>query len=179
VNDKNIYSSFIDSRDSNEYKIVKIGNDWWMAENLSFIDEYIGKSYRNSDVLKEKFGALYNFNEAQVVVPKGWKIPSDDDWQKLERSIGIDSVQAFEMGFRGSNVAYILKPFGDSGFEVLKAGAYSKNYYNIERNAYFWTSSAIDSVYAYCREINQKSGVGKFKDKKSMCFSVRCIKIKK
>lgn len=169
-------SSFTDSRDGNIYRTVKIGDDWWMAENLKFSNCTNCCFYENNECLYNEYGMLYSYFDAINIAPHGWRLPSDDDWMRLEENIGISSVDVVKYGNRGTNNSYILNEFGTSGFDSKKSGAYSNGFYNLERAAYYWTSSEIDSAHAYCREINHWANIGKFKDDKSMRFSVRCIK---
>ncbi len=175
---KNPKSSFIDPRDGNNYRTVKIGDDWWMAENLRYSGCKQCCSYNNNIENNLKYGVLYDFDNAKKSAPIGWRLPSDEDWRTLEQSIGLSTKQSEVEGNRGYNKSYILKEYGNSGFEVKSAGAYAGGYYNLEQSAYFWTSTEIDSANAYCREISHWASIGKFKDLKSMRFSIRCIKEK-
>ncbi|MBO7059729.1 MAG: hypothetical protein J6W54_01340 [Fibrobacter sp.] len=117
TSDKNIYESvlikdgyFTDSRDKNKYKIAKIGDEYWFAENLRYADSSKTKNLKkNIGCLDEKsencekFGLLYTWTgamdiadsfttkvrgsmrewEIQGVCPNGWTIPTEAQWDKL------------------------------------------------------------------------------------------------
>jgi uncharacterized protein (TIGR02145 family) len=77
--------SFTDPRDGKKYKIVKIGNQTWMAQNLDYggKDGNIGVCYDKKPANCKKYGALYSANEAKQVCPDGWHLPNRKEWQEL------------------------------------------------------------------------------------------------
>lgn len=93
--------TFIDERDGQKYGCVKIGNQTWLAENLNYKTPesrcYTGDVWIDFDEKptqnncekenNEKYGRLYPWNEAQLACPKGWRLPDNSDWEKLEKYI--------------------------------------------------------------------------------------------
>ena len=112
--------------DGNVYTTVKIGEQWWMAENLrvthfndgtalNFIDLNDTDSvWANSDVASYTFindtlsGNLYNGSVIQNdknIAPVGWHIPSDAEWKILEATAGMSISETDQTGWRGLNEA--------------------------------------------------------------------------
>lgn len=86
-----------DTRDNNEYPIMKIGNLYWFTENLRWAgtkDKPVGTGYAGTDIMGQTlYGRLYNWSDAtenlsgsglgggpQGICPDGWSIPTNEDW---------------------------------------------------------------------------------------------------
>lgn len=76
-------SSFNDMRDGKSYKTLKAGNQIWMTENLSFKTANGSWCYENKTENCNKYGRLYNWETAKKACPKGWHLPSNEEWKIL------------------------------------------------------------------------------------------------
>jgi uncharacterized protein (TIGR02145 family) len=128
--------------DGNIYMTVKIGDHWWMAENLKVTH------YKNGDTIEcvsknkpdatwsnlqtgaycymnKDFGLLYNFysiNDPRGIVPQGWHIPSDEEWKEMEIKLGMSRETVDSTNWRGSDQGNKLKAKGGSTQYWLDAG---------------------------------------------------------
>lgn len=78
--------------DGNEYKTVKIGEQWWMAENLKTKFGYWEYCFQHDTAYCELYGRLYKWGAAIEICPAGWHLPSDNEWQQL-RNYLIDQYE--------------------------------------------------------------------------------------
>jgi len=77
--------TFIDERDGQTYRTVKMPDGKvWMAQNLNYKPESGGSfCYDEDESMGEKYGRLYNWKTANKVSPKGWHLPSREEWEEL------------------------------------------------------------------------------------------------
>ena len=132
------YGTVIDV-DGNSYKTVKIGDQWWMCENLRvkhFQDgssiSLIGNVDQDSvwantmdpaySVLNDTlYGCLYNsfaVQDSRKLAPAGWHIPSDEEWKTMEKTIGMTEVQSNQLAWRGTNEAELLLNKNGEGWQT-------------------------------------------------------------
>jgi uncharacterized protein (TIGR02145 family) len=150
--------SFTDARDKKTYKTVKIGEQVWMAENLNY-NAKGSKCYDNKESNCNKYGRLYDWNEAKKACPKGWHLPNDNDneWdvliyfaggmfevagKKLKATNGWNDYEDEDLG-------KIIPGNGEDkfGFSALPGGFGSSDgsFGGVGSSGYWWSSSARES----------------------------------
>ncbi|HRD80598.1 MAG TPA: FISUMP domain-containing protein [Saprospiraceae bacterium] len=164
------------------YKVMKDGKKW-MTKNLNFemADSYC---YDNNEVYGEEFGRLYSWKAALKACPKGWHLPSDEEWISLANSYG-GGYRDFETEqyIGDATVTFnALMEGGEDGFNPNRGGfrdVYNGNiqFKQIFRVASYWSSSAStqnkDEAWNF-----QLGDVTSFRRNDSsilMGFSCRCV----
>jgi len=133
--------TFTDARDGHVYKMVQIGDQVWMAENLAYIPES-GSMVPDADH-EAVYGRWYDSYTAmagagpsdnvpsgiQGICPDGWHLPSSAEWGILTTSLGGIDVAGGKMKTTGTiqeGTGLWQAPNGDatneSGFSGLPGG---------------------------------------------------------
>jgi len=174
----------VDARDKQSYPVVTIDDKRWMAKNLNYagINGELGtcerKSYHHptKTVDCNAYGRIYTWAETRMMpactrkfcldgtnncntcvggfCPKGWRMPSKAEWEKL-------------IAFAGGNET--------AGKKVCSAPAPDGNF---GATAWWWSSTESDTENAYSLHIGSWSDVNNASVKnydKSHKMSVRCV----
>jgi len=167
------YKIFVDRRNGNSYKTVKIGEQTWMAENL-YANKKIVNKVRNIE-----YGSLYSWAGAMHACPAGWHLPSDDEWQKLVDYAGgkkaagkkLKSTTGWNNNGNGTD---------EHGFSALPGGLAlpgGTHFLDAGNYGYWWSASALRGSDDASRwSIGKRSEAinRRYIDKTSQ-FSVRCV----
>ncbi|MEX2594051.1 MAG: FISUMP domain-containing protein [Anditalea sp.] len=86
--DGNPFGSFADPRDGQIYKTVLIGEKIWLAENLNFTTKGGNYCFDYDPANCALYGRLYNRSAALIACPKGWHLPSNEEWSELVNNLG-------------------------------------------------------------------------------------------
>ena len=171
-------STFTDTRDGKTYRIVKLGEQIWMAENLNYeMDDGI-KSWCNGNKQEncDKYGRLYTYKSATYACPPGWRLPEVEEWPERGNGGHPAFLNYAVVGWYGGKDTY--------GFSILPAGSYyAKSQYFFEPGGgttYFWTMT-IDTRNNNCATmIHFGSGsegmVSVCSSDENDGLSVRCLK---
>ncbi len=198
--------TFTDSRDNKVYKIVKIGTQIWMAENLNV------STFRNGDPIMEaktaedwqtagdekkaawcyyendpengkKYGKLYNFyavTDTRGLAPKGMHIPTDKEITILTTYVGGEKTAGVKLKEAGT--FNWKNPNADAtnetGFFALPGG---KNTYNgtfdgVGDYGSWWAASDYGTTCSWGMGSNYNF-VGRYYNfSEQNGFSVRCLR---
>lgn len=137
------------------------------------------KEAKNTDTYN-KHGALYSWEKANELAPKGWRLPTDADWVQLEMATGMPRELANDQGWRGEgNSVASLKEGGESGFNVKFSG-WRTDYGDFRfqnEHANFWAANDQDETRAAERLIGaNNSKIGREFGNKGCGFSVRYVR---
>ena len=154
------YSSFTDERDGHKYKCVKIGNQIWMAENFQYKSSSGCWSYDNKDMLAKVYGYLYDWETAFKVCPKGWHLPTDDEWTLLATYLGNDAGKIKETGtmlWHNPNKGAT----NSSGFTALPGGLRENHnsYDAIGKIGFWWSATELNAKFAWGQGLSFNSTV--------------------
>jgi uncharacterized protein (TIGR02145 family) len=191
--------------EGNAYKVVVIGTQIWMAENLKTTHFKDGSEiplktnnidwgnlsspgycwyYNDASSYKSTYGALYNWYTVNTgnLCPSGWHVSSDAEWLSLTKYLGGASIAGGKLKEAGS-AHWGLPNEGatnETGFTALPGGFRIFNG-AMDQNGYagyWWTSSESSSSLAWGSgylDYTTASITRAFYDKRDG-FSVRCIK---
>lgn len=200
-----VYETIIDERDGTEYKIVKIGERWWMAENLKYEVEgakavyygpYLGGDTTELDGFAYDWATAMGLDSsflelsAEVldaldsvhrgICPNGLHIPSKDEWQMLEDYVdlhnGSENVSTSLTSLSGWKLSFSGVEQGTNRYGF--AATPSDGTYN----AKFISSTEIhrewrtDMPNFWTYQLTCYRRYGFFQTDKSNFYFVRCVK---
>ncbi len=116
--------------------------------------------YGNKTTCKD-YGKLYTWEQALRACPKGWKLPTWEDWEKLN--------DLFE--YRSLVDQYRFDE------QYAFGGLYRGRYELKDDVAAYWTKSELDDEMAWSYQIDKRRGaLLKLDEPKNNKLSCRCIK---
>lgn len=136
-----------------EYPIIKIGTQYWMKDNLQATYYQDGSPItlltnlgKDPGYFKAKDYDFYFYNGEAVntksIAPYGWKIPSLEDWNKLNSYINEDAslLKSGEWQYAGHGTGDVAPVENKTMFNLYPAGMWFQNYHaNIYKMAGFWS----------------------------------------
>jgi uncharacterized protein (TIGR02145 family) len=168
--------------DGNNYSVVTIGSQTWMAENLNYetINSWwYSSSSENGDI----YGRLYKYFAALEACPNDWHLPSDNEWDTLIDYLGGIEVAGGKLKETGTIHwdSPNTSANNSSAFTALPGGYRYGQLYNknLGSNGYWW-SSTVHSQFttdAWTRSLSyDKNRISRDFRYKQDGFSVRCVK---
>lgn len=200
------FTTLLGDNDGNSYGIVTIGDQVWMAKNLSTTKLNDGTPianlsvpadwesatlpayvwYSNNELLyKFNYGALYNWYAvaSDKLCPEGWHVPTEAEWRTLVNYLGGDDVAGGKLKQAGTTLWFSPNEgaTNESGFTALPGGGRRQTgeFEDRGRVAVWWTSTPSGTSG------DNGFGVGLVNDKASASIgnsfigvgrSIRCLK---
>jgi uncharacterized protein (TIGR02145 family) len=187
------------SKNKKDYKSVTINGKEWMAENLNTSVYNNGDTipqvqdmqkwatlktgawcyYENNEANGKVYGKLYNayaVTDPRGLAPKGWHVPSYDEWSSLVGKPG-EMFKPMDAFINAKNWPSHKQPASDSlGFNALPAGTRNGfgGFHDITEACGFWTSSPDNDILFWDVLFYSKAYL--WRGDRKLGLSVRCVK---
>jgi uncharacterized protein (TIGR02145 family) len=146
-------TSIIQDHEGNVYKTVKIGKQFWMAENLNVSKWKDG--LENPYWIQSKYGKLYYskaFASSGGICPVGWRIPTNSDWEELFKFLGGDLKNIGGKLKKSGLAGWSSSSGGTVGFDAIPNGIVKfednqNKIINENTTTVFWGSSGVDDQF--------------------------------
>jgi len=184
---------------------VTIGTQFWMTKNLDVSAFRNGDPIPQAKSNKEwqeagenkqpvwcyyyndpgngaKYGRLFNWyavNDSRGLAPKGWHVPSDEEWSKLIAHLGGDAVAGGKMKSTTEWGEPNEDASNSSGFSGLPGGIrnYDGSFDHIGEFGEWWSSAECNTNNAYHIDMRYIYGFAPWCwDNKGNGYSVRCLR---
>ena len=189
--------------DGNIYSSIKVRNQVWSQQNLKVSRFRNGDSIPEVSSKEEwarytaegkpacctvmnepqngvKYGKLYNWfavNDPRGLAPKGWHIPTDDEWTRITNAYGGSIMAAMNM--RVSSDGNGKDDHSKAGFCGLPSGARDGmgEFFGMASYGYWWSSTEAMDTVAWMRVLSYIDCSVNFLHYQKGCgLSVRCVK---
>jgi uncharacterized protein (TIGR02145 family) len=178
------------------YRVHALGGRWWFTENLR-------ANKMNDATYHETYGAYYPASALSELAnstnghycPKGWRIPSQNEWNELNASTGTtinaDQFKALVSSAKkpapvfgdvawDSNKVSNLPQSGENywGFNLVPASAYNNatgSFLTTGTNARFWTSDGGIQMYGHTSGDNEVGISLPTGSSPGHSYTVRCV----
>jgi uncharacterized protein (TIGR02145 family) len=167
--------TIIDAKDGQKYRVVKIGNQVWMAEDMRYQPSTANTwCPGGADSNCVKYGRLYDWYTAMEICPTGWRLPIRKDFDTLVAFVKSTRNLRTTTGWGISNGT------DDYGFSSVPAGWYNPDHSGNPFGtwAYYWTSAEVNSAKAYWYGFYSGTTYlegSRDGEPKTIGFSVRCL----
>ena len=157
----------VKDNEGNEYGWVRYAGLDWMTSNFKAgeryyeqkrVDDFGGLVYivdtdrEQAATDWDNYGNMYTYEEAlknAELLPEGWRLPTDDDWKKLEQAMGMSESEAEATGMRGSVEGALLQQDATGSGMLLRLGGFALVYdrpadvrhRHLREYGYFWTAT--------------------------------------
>jgi uncharacterized protein (TIGR02145 family) len=145
----NKLEAFTDQRDGQSYPAIQIGKQIWLANNLRFKTDS-SWYYHGEKVEFSVAGRLYTWNQAKKACPKGWHLPSQEEWMTLVSNFSNTENLENE---GNQDIFQALKKGGSSHLNLYLSGFYNsaiEKFIGFGRHGSYWTSSKFGLEAATC-----------------------------
>lgn len=161
-------------QEGTHYKTIKVGDDVWMAENYA-LKSPNSRAYNADEKNASKYGRLYSLKEAKSLAPKGWHLPSKEEFANLLKTFKTKGAYAYRS-------TELQNSCNLTGFNDLAGGALEMSpsnflggFHDLGISSYYWTSTSVGGM-ADCAKLDEKSFSWMQYSVDVNYFSVRYIK---
>ena len=168
----------VKDRAGNEYPVVQIGEQYWMAENLNYKTEG-SACYNDQESNCELYGRLYTWEAAMTACPDGYKLPSRNDYTILWENANQMNGDSRPQDALWVNGTWAPSADNKTGFSAYPGGLWKGSYDRWLMDAFFWTSTpgeVYPTTHARSLHMNELNAYLGQDDPKTYMMSVRCLK---
>lgn len=200
-----------DPRDGQAYQYVTLGHLDWFAQNLAW--DGAGVPFKYSPATHSFFGRLYHWDEAtggvsatglgkgpQGVCPKGWSVPTNEDWADLASAMSDGKIAVFAdkwegLGEKATAQVYFndekvwpyspdnlhTNDFGWNGVPVGSTMHDDLSFADFTKYGFWWSATEKNGDQAYLRYVycDMNSFPMSSTTKEGFGASIRCVRLSK